>query len=80
MLARMLLKDANIILIDEGLNAIDINLERKILKNIFNKYSNKTIIVVSHRRENIDLFDKVIYLEQGNLINEFKRPEEYSYD
>lgn len=80
MLARMLLKDANIILIDEGLNAIDINLERKILKNIFNKYSNKTIIVISHRRENVDLFDKVIYLEQGNLINEFKRPEEYLYD
>ena len=37
MLARMLLKPSKIMLIDEGLNAIDINLERKILKNIFSK-------------------------------------------
>ena len=38
-------------------------------ESLLNKYSDKTIIIVSHRRENIDLFDKVIYLEQGNLIN-----------
>ena len=64
-LARALLKEANIILIDEGLNEIDINLERKILTNIFNRYRDKTIIIVSHRYDNIDLFDKVIMFDEG---------------
>ena len=66
-LARALLKKSNIILIDEGLNQIDINLERKILKDIFRVYKNKTIIIVSHRKENIDLYDKVIKISNGNL-------------
>ncbi len=64
-LGRTLLKNFEMLLIDEGLNQIDINLERKILKNIFNKYRNKTIIVVSHRLENMDLYDQVIELENG---------------
>ena len=80
MLARMLLKKAKIILIDEGLNAIDINLERKILKNIFLKYQNQTIIIISHRLENIDLFDKVIHLEQGTITKELSYPKENLYD
>lgn len=69
-LARALLKDSKIILIDEGLNAINIDMERKILENIFNKYKDKTIIVVSHRIENINLYDKVLKFNNGELINE----------
>ena len=77
-LARSLLKKGNIILIDEGLNAIDINLERKILKNIFNKYKNKTIIIVSHRLENMDLYDKVIRINNG-FIETVKRKNKGAY-
>lgn len=75
-LARTLLKKSNIILIDEGLNAIDINLERKILKNIFNEYRNKTIIIVSHRLENMDLYNKVIRLANGKIENILTYPKE----
>lgn len=64
-LARALLKKFNILVIDEGLNQVDISLERKILKNIFRKYKNKTIIVISHRLENLDLFNHMIKLENG---------------
>ena len=64
-LARALLKPANIILIDEGLNEIDIKLERKILINIFKIYFDKTIIIISHRLENMSLYDKIINLENG---------------
>lgn len=64
-LARSLLKKFNILVIDEGLNQVDISLERKILKNIFRKYKNKTIIVISHRLENLDLFNHMIKLENG---------------
>ena len=66
-LARSLLSKFDILLIDEGLNQIDINLERKILKNIFNKYSDKTIIIVSHRYDNKDLFNQVIEISDGMI-------------
>ena len=68
-LARALLKKTNIILIDEGLNEIDIVLERKILTNIFNYYPNKTIIIVSHRLDNIDLYNQIIKIEEGKIKN-----------
>jgi len=66
-LARALLRNSRIILIDEGLNELDINLERKILKNIFEVYKNTTIIIVSHRLNNMDLFDKVIKLDNKKV-------------
>ncbi len=64
-LSRALLSKFNILLVDEGLNQVDVNLERKILKNIFNRYKDKTIIFVSHRLENLDLYDHFIELENG---------------
>ncbi len=66
-LARALLKEANIILIDEGLNQIDINLENKILKNVFKYYKNKTIIIVSHRKSNYKLYNKVYKITNGYI-------------
>lgn len=65
-LARMLLQNKKIMLIDEGLNAVDAVLERKILSNIFNEFSDRTIIVISHRKENLDLYDQVINLDVVN--------------
>ena len=76
-LARSLLKNGNIILIDEGLNEIDINLERKILKNIFSYYKDKTIIIISHRLDNMDLYDRVITIEKGKLKDVLTRNEWY---
>ncbi len=67
-LARALLRSFNILIIDEGLNQLDVNLERRILKNIFHKYKNKTILVISHRLENIDLYNRKIVLENGVLV------------
>ena len=62
-LARALLNDFNILLLDESLSEVDIKLEREILKNIFKMYKDKIIIVVSHRMDNKDLFDKIINLK-----------------
>lgn len=73
MLARALLKNFEILIIDEGLNQVDINLERKILKNLFKYFKNKTIIVISHRLDNLDLFDNLIEIEEGVIKNEVKR-------
>ena len=59
-LARALMRDFKILIVDEGLNQVDISLERKILKNILSKYNDKTIIFISHRMENMDLFNRLI--------------------
>lgn len=66
-LARTLLNKSKILLVDEGTNQIDILLERRILKNIFAEFPDKTIIVVSHRKDNIDLFDHLIKIEKGAI-------------
>ena len=66
-LARALLKQSKIILIDEGLNEVDISLERKILLNIFKKYQDKTIIIISHSLDNSDLYNLSITLNEGTV-------------
>ena len=66
-LARTLLLGFDVLIIDEGLNQIDISLERKILTNLMDKYPDKTIINISHRLNNKDLYNKVITLNQGQV-------------
>lgn len=68
-LARTLLKNFNILIIDEGLSQVDVNMERRILKNIFNKFKDETIIVISHRLDNLDLFNKLVKIEKGVVCN-----------
>lgn len=68
-LARSLMKQFNILIIDEGLNQIDVNLERKILKKLFKEYKDKTIIVISHRKDNIDLYNQMIKFENNKMIS-----------
>lgn len=74
-LARSLLKKFNILILDEALNQVDIDLERKILKNIFDKYKNKTIIIISHRLANMDLFDQVVELADAEIIKDVTKNE-----
>ena len=76
-LARTLLRNFNVLIIDEGTNQIDTNLERKILKNIFRIYKNKTIIFITHRLDNIDLFDNLIELNDGKLIRKEEKSGRY---
>ena len=67
-LARTLLNNFDYLLIDEGLSEVDISLERLILKRIFERFKDKTIIVVSHRLENMDLFDNVLKLDGDSVV------------
>ena len=63
-LSRALLSNADIFIFDESLSQIDIKRERVILKNIFKKLKDKTVIVISHRFNNKDLFDGLINLSK----------------
>ena len=61
-LGRTFLKKSNIYILDEAFSEIDKDRERIILNNIFKKYKDKTIIVISHKNDNIDIYDRVIDL------------------
>lgn len=63
-LTRVLLRNSNILILDESLNGVEEHEEKKILKNIINIYNNKTIIYVTHRKETIKLFDRIINLKK----------------
>jgi len=77
-LCRALIKSSNIILLDEALNEIDVNMERRILKRMFKNMKEKTIIVVSHRLENMDLYDCVVSMENGTIKNILERKDDCS--
>ena len=64
-LARALLKQTNYIIIDEALSEVNINIEEKIIKNLFNYYKDKTIIYISHKEEIKRLFSRVYNLERS---------------
>ena len=62
------LQNFDILIIDEALSNINSNLERKILKKLIKIYHHKTIIFITHRLDNLDLFDRYIKLENGQII------------
>lgn len=72
-LLRTILNSFNVLIIDEGLNQLDVNLERMVLKNLFKEFSDKTIIVISHRLENLDLFDNMIEIKNGRVIRSLEK-------
>lgn len=67
LLARALSKKADIYLLDESFSQIDIKTERQILKEIFQNYSDKTFLVVSHRLSNQDLYTMKIKIGRSYL-------------
>ncbi len=68
-LARSLVRNSNIYIFDEALGQIDITKEKKILTSIFDYLKGKTIIVISHRFNNKKLFDRVVKLSEGRIID-----------
>lgn len=67
-LARALLRKSTIYIFDEALSQIDIRRERKILENMFSYLEDKTVIVISHRFNNKNLFDRILKIEKGVII------------
>lgn len=64
-IARALLKDAPIVLLDEATASLDVENETKIQKAISELVKNKTVIIVAHRMRTIENADKIIVLKDG---------------
>ena len=61
-LARAIYRDKNIIIFDEATNALDKDLEEKVLRNIAENLRNKTIIFITHNNTALNYCDRVINL------------------
>lgn len=68
-IARALYKNPEILVLDEATSALDYDTERKIMEEIYEISKDKTLIVVAHRLSTIEGCDKIIELNNGNIIN-----------
>ena len=66
-LARTLIQEPSILILDDSLNALDLKTEEKIISNILNKYKEKTIIFITSRIKSIKEFDKILLLDNGKI-------------
>jgi ATP-binding cassette subfamily B multidrug efflux pump len=69
-IARAIIKDPKILLLDDCLSAVDTETEEKILNNLEKISKEKTTIIVSHRISSAKNADKIIVLEEGEIIQE----------
>jgi ABC-type bacteriocin/lantibiotic exporter with double-glycine peptidase domain len=67
-IAQALNKKSDIIIFDETTSNLDEKTEKIILENIKNNYKDKTIILISHRKSNVNLFNKILNFNNGRLI------------
>ncbi|MBR2674072.1 MAG: peptidase domain-containing ABC transporter [Mogibacterium sp.] len=69
-LARAFLKDADLFILDESTSNLDFGTENVIFDTIYNKLSDKTMIIVAHRLSTIKNCDRIIVLEDGKVIEQ----------
>lgn len=69
-IARAILKDAPIVILDEFTSALDVENERHILQAIDNLIQNKTVIMIAHRLETVRKADNIIVLDKGKIAQE----------
>ncbi|MEO0036922.1 MAG: putative multidrug resistance transporter ATP-binding/permease protein YheI [Bacteroidota bacterium] len=69
-IARAIIKDAEILLLDDCLSAVDTETEETILQNLLEISNNKTTIIISHRVSSAKNADKIIILENGEIHQE----------
>ena len=74
-IARAILKDSPIILLDEATSSLDADSEEKVQNAIKNLTENKTTLVIAHRLSTIIRADKIIVLKQGEIVETGKHKD-----
>ena len=81
-IARAMIKEPSILILDDSLSAVDTKTEDLIFKNVFKKESTSTKIIISHRVSTLKYCDNIIVLKDGEIIqsgnhNKLKNEEGY---
>ncbi len=67
-IARALMKNASILILDDSVSAVDVKTEKKILENLRTLRKGKTTILIAHRISTVEQMDKILFLEDGKLV------------
>ena len=67
-IARAMIKEPSILILDDSLSAVDTKTEDLIFKNVFKKESTSTKIIISHRVSTLKYCDNIIVLKDGEII------------
>ncbi|KAI9439889.1 ABC transporter [Lactarius indigo] len=73
-LARALVKDSKVLILDEATASVDYETDRKIQETIANEFRDRTILCIAHRLRTIISYDRICVLDNGKII-EFDAPE-----
>ena len=77
-IARALMKDAPILILDDSVSAVDTKTEKTILDNLRATRAGKTTILIAHRISTIEKMDKVLFIENGRLAAFGKHEQLYA--
>ncbi len=69
-IARVLLKDAPILVLDEATSALDSEVESAIQENLYRLMQGKTVIAIAHRLSTIAAMDRLIVLDEGSIVEQ----------
>ena len=69
-IARLFLKNPDIIIIDEGTSALDVETEEYIMEEIKQEFSDRTILMITHRLKMLDITNRVVVMENGQIVEE----------
>lgn len=79
-IARAILKDPQILILDDAMNAVDANTEQNIIKNLTKSRKGKTTIIIAHRISQVQDCDKIIVMEDGKITDRGSHEELMSYE
>jgi ATP-binding cassette subfamily B multidrug efflux pump len=74
-IARVMLKDAPILILDEATSALDSEVEAAIQENLYRLMQGKTVIAIAHRLSTIAAMDRLVVMDQGRIIEEGSHDE-----
>ncbi|MEI9408785.1 ABC transporter ATP-binding protein [Mesorhizobium salmacidum] len=74
-IARVMLKDAPILILDEATSALDSEAEAAIQENLYRLMQGKTVIAIAHRLSTIAAMDRLVVMDQGRVIEEGSHEE-----
>jgi ATP-binding cassette subfamily B protein len=74
-LARALIKNSPVLLMDESLSAVDTQTEKTILRNLDSHLANTTTIIITHRIFTNWTFDKILVLDDGQIAEQGSHDE-----